>query len=196
MRAEIRLITREQQLGNNKFKMRGRFKMKKIIVAFLMAGLFIGMLSTQADAKSKTVTNEISYGIKIKTTTYATKNSKVNFVKAKGYGKIDLGYGIAGYEDAGAGTQGITWNEGRWTIEVLSPLDKEVDGSGRGLATAKKIVDYLEKHRLPVPHKYGFIQVYTDGRSDYVSWQNNKKVNKIQGTYDNMKLIKALCKVK
>ncbi len=67
--------------------------------------------------------------------------------------KIDLGFGIAGYKDAGAGSAFTSWHEGRWSFVVRNRNDEQ--GNIAGLKTAKTIVNKLEKQVLPIPHEVG-----------------------------------------
>ncbi|MFT8871251.1 MAG: hypothetical protein ABF868_03055 [Sporolactobacillus sp.] len=91
---------------------------------------------------------------------------------------IDLGSEITGYADAGAGTAGISWNEGRWMLEVLSPTAD----SDRGETLAKNVVRFLQQQSLPAPHTYGSIQMYTDSRQDTLSWQDGQTIYSVTDT--------------
>lgn len=105
---------------------------------------------------------------------------------------VSLGHGITGYADAGAGTAGISWNEGRWTLMALSPT-ADVQ---KGQALAKQVVDYLEINFLPVPHQYGIIQVYTDNRQDLAIWQDGRTVYQLTGTSSALSLLSATVSVR
>lgn len=125
-----------------------------------------------------------------KSTTYASSSEAAKQISFHKYGKSDgssvnLGHKITGYADAGAGTAGISWNEGRWTLMALSPTSD----APKGIALAKKVVSYLEIHSLPIPHQYGTIQVYTDSRQNYVMWQEGKTIYELTGINDPLKLL-------
>ncbi|MCQ2008388.1 hypothetical protein NOM01_00080 [Sporolactobacillus sp. STSJ-5] len=90
---------------------------------------------------------------------------------------VPLGHQITGYADAGAGTAGISWNEGRWTLASLSPTSE----SAKGEQLARSIVDYLEVHSLPVPHQYGRVQTYTDNRQSMIRWQDRSSIYELTG---------------
>lgn len=123
---------------------------------------------------------------------YYNKYNSCNFS-----GQVYLGYGIVGYTDAGAGTSAISWNEGRWTISVLSTNPDNYDNPagtdlyGQPLRLAKQVVAYLHKHRLPAPHKYGRIQLYADVRPSIVEWQQYKRVYSLTGSSDPLRLVKS-----
>lgn len=151
--------------------MKKRFKVTMTL--FLSVALFVvGVIP----ASAKTVHYKGYVTAKLEVAKYRTSKSMVYFSKViQGY-PVYLGHNIIGYGDAGAGTQGISWHEGRWTIEVLSPIDESLLGSKDGIPTAKKIVAYLDKHRLPVPKKYGMIQLYTDSRQSNIQWQKGNHI--------------------
>lgn len=126
----------------------------------------------------------------VKSTTYASTSEAAKQISFHKYGKSDgspvtLGHNITGYADAGAGTAGTSWNEGRWTLMALSPTSD----AQKGIALAKKVVSYLEIHSLPAPHQYGLIQVYTDSRQDYIMWQEGKTVYQLTDVNDPLKLL-------
>lgn len=133
----------------------------------------------------------------VKAVTYASKNAAQNQISYHKYGStdgssIDLGYHITGYADAGAGTAGISWNEGRWTLAVLSPTSD----ADKGTDLAKQIVKFLEKTALPAPQPYGTIQIYTDSRKDIVRWQNNKTIYTVSDTSNPTTLLSITSTVK
>lgn len=88
-------------------------------------------------------------------------------------GNVDLGHGIKAISDAGAGHQYLSWNEGRWFINIDSPTDPQYANKNYPTAVelGKKIVSYLEDHMLPPPHDKGEIKIST--------WKNNNET-KIQ----------------
>ncbi|WP_239255747.1 hypothetical protein [Listeria ilorinensis] len=63
----------------------------------------------------------------------------------------DLGYGLTGYQDAGAGQKYLGWNEGRWALSIHASNMENTDY----LSLAQNIVAKLEKESLPIPNKYG-----------------------------------------
>jgi hypothetical protein len=105
---------------------------------------------------------------------------------------VDLGHNITGYADAGAGTAGISWNEGRWTLAALSPTTD----ADKGKQLARNSVAYLEQHTLPIPHQYGTIQVYTDNRQSMVRWQDGDMIFELTGINDPIILLKIAVSIK
>ena len=80
---------------------------------------------------------------------------------------VDLGYGITGYQDAGAGSLFTSWNEGRWAIIARSLTEKAEES----LATAKETVKFLETNMLPVPKDYGNLHVDAEQTGTMAKWQ-------------------------
>lgn len=84
--------------------------------------------------------------------------------------KVDLGYGITGYQQGAAGSSYIAWQEGNWNLVVRASNVMEQDP----LPVAKEIVEYLEIAMLPAPEEIGQITVdlVVDGyRGNEVIWQ-------------------------
>lgn len=119
----------------------------------------------------------------VKETQYSSKEEAVNAIE--NYYEIeqtnvDLGHGIKGHAEGAAGHQYISWNEGKWLIEVNFPNDPEyaVDDYDNGEAMAKTIVSYLEDHFLPPPDERGKIQVngFREHPETIIQWQEGNKV--------------------
>ncbi|WP_017688843.1 hypothetical protein [Paenibacillus sp. PAMC 26794] len=93
---------------------------------------------------------------------------------------VDLGHGIKGMSEGAAGSQYLTWQEGRWTLEIRSVSEDEMNNPG----IAKKMVEYLESHTLPVPKDKGYIKVEypSGGKSVHVtiSWQDGNQIHQLQ----------------
>lgn len=94
---------------------------------------------------------------------------------------VDLGHGITGYQDAGAGSLFTSWNEGRWAIIARSTTEK----SEESLATAKETVEFLETHMMPVPKKYGQLHVDANATGSLAKWQKQKFVYTLTDFGDN-----------
>lgn len=71
----------------------------------------------------------------------------------EGMPEIDLGDGITGYQDAGAGSSFITWHEGRWSFMMRARNDE--NGVAAGKELAREVVERLSKQLLPPPHENG-----------------------------------------
>ncbi|ETT52798.1 hypothetical protein [Paenibacillus sp. FSL H7-689] len=93
---------------------------------------------------------------------------------------VDLGHGIKGMSEGAAGSQYLTWQEGRWTLEIRSVSEDEMNNPG----IAKKMVEYLESHTLPVPKDKGYIKVEypSGGQSVHVtiSWQDGNQIHQLK----------------
>nr|WP_145402567.1 hypothetical protein [Paenibacillus xylanexedens] len=93
---------------------------------------------------------------------------------------VDLGHGMKGLAEGAAGSQYLTWQEGRWTLQIHSISEDQMNNP----AIAKKIVQYLESHRLPAPKDKGFVQVdYASGGKTVqvtISWQDGKQIHQLK----------------
>ena len=93
---------------------------------------------------------------------------------------VDLGHGIKGMSEGAAGSQYLTWQEGRWTLQIRSVSEDEMNNPG----IAKKMVEYLESHTLPVPKDKGYIKVEypSGGKAVHVtiSWQDGNKIHQLK----------------
>ncbi len=85
---------------------------------------------------------------------------------------VDLGHGITGYQDAGAGSLFTSWNEGRWAIITRSRTEK----SEESLNTAKETVEFLETHMLPIPKEYGSLHIDSELSGSMAKWQKQQYV--------------------
>lgn len=101
-------------------------------------------------------------------------NEQISFVNYSQNGgqKVDLGYNIKGYQDAGAGSLWTGWNEGRWALATHT----RTDNPDAGVKLAKQAVQFLETHMLPIPKQNGFarLDVYQSG--NIIGWQDEKLV--------------------
>ncbi len=80
--------------------------------------------------------------------------AEINYQTAamtQGLPKVNLGYGIIGTIDSGAGQKYLHWNEGRWSLGVHAVAVNDEDP----VPTARKVVELLERYYLPTPDKYG-----------------------------------------
>lgn len=98
-----------------------------------------------------------------------------------GMPEVDLGHGITGYQDAGAGSSFITWHEGRWSLMMRSRNDETGNAAGEQLA--KGIVEKLEKETLPPPHENG-AGTFSSGDNNSVetnrlAWQEKNVVYEV-----------------
>ncbi len=124
--------------------------------------------------------------------TFNTSEEAANYME--GYRNIkqtniDLGFGIEGSRDAGAGHQYISWNEGRWFIGLDYPTDTQyvTEKYPNNTALAKQMVSYLESHYLPAPQDKGVIKVrgFKDSPQVKIQWQVDKVVYEINSDKNN-----------
>lgn len=98
-----------------------------------------------------------------------------------GLTEVDLGYGIAGVREGAAGSQYISWNEGRWALSMRGTIqqgDSLVDD-------AKTVVQFLEDHLLPAPQHVGAAQLDAaeDGEwQQFLAWQEDDAVYEVTTT--------------
>ena len=118
------------------------------------AGQFVGQLQITKHATEKSASEEID---------------KTVFTDGEA---VDLGHGITGYQDAGAGSQFTSWNEGRWAIIARSTTEKSEDS----LALAKETVEYLETHMMPIPKQHGHLHIDANTQGSLAMWQKEKFV--------------------
>ncbi|MFS0780201.1 hypothetical protein [Bacillus sp. 1P06AnD] len=88
-----------------------------------------------------------------------------------GNSPVQLGASIKGYGDAGAGNKWLNWHEGRWYMQVHA---SNIEGNSDYTPLAKKMVAYLEKNTLPIPHAYGSVKADVEAdkaENNRVSWQ-------------------------
>ncbi|MBN6189261.1 hypothetical protein JQN58_20630 [Aneurinibacillus sp. BA2021] len=93
---------------------------------------------------------------------------------------MDLGYGIKGSAEGGAGHSYLAWREGRWILQIDSLSQDQLDNQ----AIAKKMVAYLEKHALPAPKDKGRVKVTYRPEGNHVQvtiyWQNDRIIYELE----------------
>ncbi|AZP05573.1 hypothetical protein [Jeotgalibaca ciconiae] len=91
----------------------------------------------------------------------------------------DLGYGITGYGEAGAGNFYFGWEEGNWTFTIHSHLQDDWDVHG----IATRMVEYLEENYLPAPSQRGTMYIdYPEKDRDpevHVLWNVDNRVYEV-----------------
>ncbi|MGE8002601.1 hypothetical protein [Lysinibacillus sp. NPDC093216] len=99
--------------------------------------------------------------------------------------KVDLGYNIKGYQDAGAGSLWTGWNVGRWALATHT----RTDNPEAGVKLAKQAVQFLETHMLPIPKQNGFarLDVYKSGNT--IVWQDEKLVYTLDSIKEPLKAL-------
>lgn len=123
--------------------------------------------------------------VKFKATRYespeeAAKQIDHQLYSENGAQSADLGFGIKGYRDAGAGSQFMGWNEGRWSLSLRSTTQQ----GEKIVGESKKIVQFLEENTLPIPHELGAVKVDVSDAGgkpiQHIAWQEDAIVYEIQ----------------
>lgn len=142
------------------------------------------------NAKLKDVEGNVAI---LKGTRYETAAMAAEHVErlepAIGNPPVDLGHGIKGYYDAGAGSQYLSWIEGNWTLVVRGRTEQAGDLSEE----AKEIVEYLEYNTLPPPDAGNakFTSKAIEKGSQILLWHKDNIVYKIEtnrGYLDALKI--------
>ncbi|WP_458413117.1 hypothetical protein ACNQFZ_20340 [Schinkia sp. CFF1] len=122
----------------------------------------------------------------VKEETYSSEKEAVNAIE--NYYEIeqtnlDLGHGIKGFAEGAAGHHYISWNEGKWLIEINFPTNPEyaIDNYENAESMAKSTVNYLDEHFLPPPDQRGKIQIngFREHPETIIRWQQGNKVYEI-----------------
>ncbi|WP_130859318.1 hypothetical protein [Gracilibacillus phocaeensis] len=118
-------------------------------------------------------------------TSYASEEKAVNRLGLESYREVEdtninLGHGIEGFAEGAAGHTYISWNEGKWLIEVDAPTDPSymVANYEDDEALAKAVVDYLEDNYLPAPDQRGIIEInaFNEHPQTTIKWQKGSTV--------------------
>lgn len=124
--------------------------------------------------------------------------AQINHIDAqsnKGLPTTDLGSGLTGYSDMGAGNIHLLWNEGNWSLSVHAINIENQDPT----PMAKKVVQLLNTYSLPAPNKYGQIQfdvnINPGARNQIIKWQDQNIVYTIEA-HDPTTAIKFAASIK
>lgn len=133
----------------------------------------------------------------VKTQQFDNQNQAASYVAAQpgytaqnqqGLPKVNLGYGITGTLNSGAGQKMLQWNEGNWTFTVRASAVQGQDPT----ATAQQVVSELEKVYLPAPQGHGVGTFDIASGSYTLTWQKNNKVYQVTGTSPSDVISKAV----
>lgn len=135
---------------------------------------------------------------KYKAVNYNSLNQANDQISFEDYSKVggqrvNLGYHIMGYQDAGAGSLWTSWNEGRWALATHT----RTANSERGLELAKQAVAFLEKNLLPIPKPNGSIRLDAmKSTENNVRWQNKTIVYSIEKVKNPIDVLKIATSIK
>lgn len=114
--------------------------------------------------------------------TYASKAAAAQAIRhyddssTAGLPTVDLGHGLTGTIDAGAGQRYLTWKEGHWQLTVHAAA---VNGEDP-VPTARHIVELLEQFYLPAPDDRGTgtfeVSVGDGQRPQVLTWMRGNVV--------------------
>ncbi|GBG93748.1 lipoprotein [Ligilactobacillus salitolerans] len=125
--------------------------------------------------------NETPYATLTKKTygSAAQAQAAINYHPAsdqQGLPSVDLGHNIQGYVDSGAGQRYLYWNEGKWSLAVHAAAVNGEDPT----ATAKSIVELLEKYYLPAPNTLAAGEFEVSGQKK-LTWQDGNTTYTLAG---------------
>lgn len=150
------------------------------------------------DNNSQSIAQHSDSQIKsVKAQQFENRNQAASYVAAQpgyttqnqqGLPKVDLGDGITGTLNSGAGQQMLQWNEGNWTFTVRASAVQGQDPT----STAKQVVAELEKVYLPAPQGHGVGTFDIASGSYTLTWQKNNKVYQVTGTSPSDVISKAV----
>lgn len=135
---------------------------------------------TAKSLNDATLSSQIPYLIFNKKT-YASQSAAAQAIRnydldVSGLSTVDLGHGIKGTIDAGAGQRYLTWKEGRWQLTVHAAA---VNGEDP-VPTAQHIVALLEQYYLPAPNDRGTgtfeVSVGDGERPQVLTWMRGNVV--------------------
>ena len=135
---------------------------------------------TAKSLNDATLSSQIPYLVFNKKT-YASQSAAAQAIRnydldTSGLATVDLGHGIKGTIDAGAGQRYLTWKEGKWQLTVHAAA---VNGEDP-LPTAQYIVALLEQYYLPAPDDRGTgtfeVSVGDGERPQVLTWMRGNVV--------------------
>ncbi|WP_294545198.1 hypothetical protein [uncultured Limosilactobacillus sp.] len=135
---------------------------------------------TAKSLNDATLSSQIPYLVFNKKT-YASQSAAAQAIRnydldTSGLATVDLGHGIKGMIDAGAGQRYLTWKEGKWQLTVHAAA---VNGEDP-LPTAQHIVALLEQYYLPAPDDRGTgtfeVSVGDGERPQVLTWMRGNVV--------------------
>ncbi|KRM89328.1 hypothetical protein [Liquorilactobacillus vini] len=141
--------------------------------------------STAKDFNDSSLNQENPYAVYSKQTFENSTQAaqQINYRSAdefSGLPQTNLGYGITGTIDAGAGQRYLSWYEGNWYLTVHAAAVNQEDPT----PLAKQTVAFLASNSLPAPQKYGRISFQTAitnrQRDQEIIWQKNNVVYRLQ----------------
>lgn len=119
---------------------------------------------------------------------YVTNQPGYTTGNQQGLPTVNLGDGITGTLNSGAGQQMLQWNEGNWSFTVRASAVQGQDPT----PTAKQVVNELQTVYLPAPQNHG-VGTFDIATNTYtLTWQKNNKVYSVSGSSPSDVIAKAV----
>lgn len=119
---------------------------------------------------------------------YVTNQPGYTTGNQQGLPTVNLGDGITGTLNSGAGQQMLQWDEGNWSFTVRASAVQGQDPT----PTAKQIVNELQTVYLPAPQNHG-VGTFDIATNTYtLTWQKNNKVYSVSGSSPSDVIAKAV----
>lgn len=136
--------------------------------------------ATAKEFNASTLASETPYATFNKTayvSTAAAVTAVNHHAQETGLPVIDLGSGVQGTIDRGAGQAYLTWQAGRWSVTVhASPVMGQDP-----VAMSKQLVALFNQYSLPIPSQVGAgnFDVTDNGLNQTITWQEGAILYKI-----------------
>lgn len=136
--------------------------------------------ATAKEFNESTLASEMPYATFNKTayvSTEAAVTAVNHHAQETGLPVIDLGSGVQGTIDRGAGQAYLTWQAGRWSVTVhASPVMGQDP-----VAMSKQLVALFNQYSLPIPSQVGAgnFDVTDNGLNQTITWQEGAILYKI-----------------
>lgn len=162
--------------------------------------IFYSVGNTPTSFNNPTLTQQNAYAV-LQKQSFGSKSdaaSQINYLPAsgnQGLPTVNLGSGITGYKDQGAGNIHLLWNEGHWSLSVHAINIENQDPT----PLAKQTVTLLNQYFLPAPNKIGQISfdvnIEPGARDQVISWQDGSSVYTLSA-HDPATAIKMVASIK
>lgn len=136
-----------------------------------------GQSTAEPSKKAAKQTQTQQFSTKAQAASYVTDQGYQTSQETQGLPVVNLGHGITGTLDSGAGQSYLHWNEGNWSFTVRASAVNGQDPTN----TAKEIVNQLETTYLPAPQNQGSGTFDIATGNYQLTWQKNNQVYSVTG---------------
>lgn len=148
----------------------------------------INQQPTAQKNQASTNTQTKEFNDQAQAASYVTNQPGYTTGNQQGLPTVNLGDGITGTLNSGAGQQMLQWNEGNWSFTVRASAVQGQDPT----PTAKQIVNELQTVYLPAPQNHG-VGTFDIATNTYtLTWQKNNKVYSVSGSSPSDVIAKAV----